>query len=477
MKLSKLLEGISDIDVINFRELEVTSVVTSSDKCRAGAVFFALKGARCDGADFIPAAYRAGARAFVCGERKSAPENSVMIYSKMPRKTLAELCAKISGNPEKRLIFVGITGTKGKTTTACFVSKILDGIGVPSLLIGTLGIEGFPRESVNTTPDPTVLFPALRDALHRGKRVVVLEVSSQALKDFRVYGISFDCVVFTGLGYDHIGPHEHATLSDYVASKRSLFHSYGAKRAVVNFDDSYSSYMSAGIPRVIKCGFSDGADLHIENYADGKSGAVFTVNGHSVQSKLFGEYNARNITLALGAAREVCGIPIDEAITLAREVTVPGRFNIFRVGSVSAVVDYAHNYDSMRATLSLARRLFSGRIIAVFGSVGERSLFRRVQLARAAEEYADFSVITTDNPGYEPPISICRDIYEAFSDKSRAEIVPDRAKAIDYAMKIATPGDAVMILGRGHEKDININGERFLFSDIDYVSRISRSII
>ena len=283
--------------------------------------------------------------------------------------------------------------------------------------------------------------------------------------------------MFTGLGYDHIGLWEHPTLSDYVASKRTLFNSYGAKRAVVNFDDPYSSYMSAGIPRVIKCGFFCGTDLHIENYTDGKSGAEFTVNGIKVSCKLFGEYNARNITLALGAVREVCALSLDAATEYVKDVTVPGRFNMFSVDGVNAVVDYAHNYDSMRATLCLARRLFCGRIIAVFGSVGERSLFRRVQLARAAEEYADFSVITTDSPGYEPPLSICRDIYEAFTDKSTAVVLPDRAGAIDYAMKIAMPGDAVMILGRGHEKTININGMAIPFSDIEYVKKLCRNII
>ena len=477
MKLSSLIDGISDIEAVNFKDFEITSIAASSERCRPGAVFFAIKGARHNGADFIPEAHRAGARVFVCGEKVDASNDSVVIYSKTPRKTLAELCSKISGNPEKRLMFVGITGTKGKTTTAYLVSKILDGTGVKNLMIGTLGIEGGGIKTVNTTPDPTVLFPALRDAVHKGVKVVILEVSSQALKDYRIYGISFDCVVFTGLGQDHIGVAEHPTISDYVASKRALFHSYGAKRAVVNFDDSYSSYMSAGIPRVIRCGFTDGANLHIENYTDGKDGAKFTVNGYSVKSRLCGEHNAINLTLALGAAKEISGVTVEMAAKHVAEVLIPGRFNTFKLNGITAVVDYAHNYDSMRATLSLARRLFGGRIICVFGSVGERSLSRREQLARAAEEYADFSVITTDNPGSEPPLSICRDIYDGFTDKSKATIISNRARAIDYAMKTAKRGDAVMILGRGHEKSISIRGKSIPFSDIEYVKQLCCQII
>lgn len=472
MMLSQLIDGLSDIKVVNFKDTEITKVTADSGSCRPGVLFFAIRGARYNGIDFIPDAHRAGARVFVCAEEINIPDDSVVIYAKTPRKTLAELCSKISGNPEKRLMFVGITGTKGKTTTAYFISKILDRVGIPNLLIGTLGI-GEDKKSVNTTPDPTVLFPTLRDAARRDVKVVVLEVSSQALKDYRVFGIAFDTVVFTGLGEDHIGDFEHPSLSDYIASKRMLFNSYGAKRAVVNFDDSYASYMSAGVPKVIKCGFTPQVDFLIENFNDNKDGSEFKINGIPIKSKLSGEYNARNIALALGAVKEISGEDIVNTAEYANDICVPGRFNVFGINGVFAVVDYAHNYDSMVAVLTLARRLFSGKIICVFGSVGERSFLRRPSLARAAEEYADFSVITADSSGYEPPISVCADIYGAFIDKTRAKIIPDRASAIDYAMKIASRGDTVLILGRGHEKNISIMGESVPFSDIEYIEKLA----
>lgn len=472
MRLSSLLKGLSDIETLNFKDLEITSVSCDSRKCRPGAVFFAIKGARLCGRDFIPDAHMRGARVFVCEEKTNVFDDSVTIYSKNIRKTLAEMCSKMSGNPEKRLMFVGITGTKGKTTTAYITSKILDGIGVSNLMIGTLGIGKLEEEAVNTTPDPTLLFPVLKEACHRGIKVIVLEVSSQALRDFRVHGIVFDCVVFTGLGQDHIGASEHPTFSDYVASKRALFHSYGAKRAVVNFDDPYSSYMSAGIPKVIKCGFTEGAELQIKDFKDGENGSVFKLNGDEIKSLLSGRYNARNIALAIGAVREIWGTTVEESAQHIEGVSVPGRFNVYEMAGKKIVVDYAHNSDSMREVLTLAGRLFGGRIICVFGSVGDRSFSRRGELAGVAEKYADFSVITTDNPGFEFPLGICADIYGAFTDKTLARIVPDRASAIDYALSIADTGDTVMILGKGHERSINICGKSIPFSDTEYVKEL-----
>ena len=472
MMLSQLIDGISGIEVVNFKDVEITRVTADSGSCRPGSLFFAIRGARRNGIDFIPDAYKAGARVFVCAEKIGEIADSVIVYTKTPRKTLAELCSKISGNPEKRLMFVGITGTKGKTTTAYFVSKILEKIGISNLLIGTLGV-GEDKKSANTTPDPTVLFPSLRDAAHRGVKVVVLEVSSQALKDYRVYGISFDTVVFTGLGEDHVGDFEHPTFADYVASKRMLFNSYGAKRAVINFDDPYASYMSAGVPKVIKCGFTRGVDFFIEGFVDGKEGSRFKINGIPVKCKLSGEYNARNVALALGVIKEISGVDVKNSAERVEDISVPGRFNVFSVCGVFAVVDYAHNYDSAAEVLALARRIFSGRIICVFGSVGDRSFQRRKALARAAEERAYFSVITADSSEHEPPISVCADIYDAFIDKTRAKIIPCRACAIDYAMRICERGDAVLILGRGHEENISIMGERIPFSDIEYVKKLA----
>lgn len=473
MKLSKLIEGINDIRIENFRDVEITSVTVDSKKCRAGSAFVALRGSKFNGNDFTEDAYDRGARVIVSAEKIKSKHKVIVIYSKCPRKTLAELCANLNGNPEKKMIFVGVTGTKGKTTTVCFLSDILSGVGVKNVSVGTLGIRGdFCEETKNTTPDPTVLFPLFKNVYRRGIKVVIIEVSSQAIKDYRVYGIPFDCVVFTGIGHDHIGEFEHPSFSDYLYSKRCLFSSYGAKLAVINSDDNYSMYMSAGVPKIIKCGFSSNSDYTISDFSDSPDGAEFFVGGVSVSCALPGIYNARNAALALAAAREITGYSISKLSKYISFSHIPGRFEHIDLFGKNIVIDYAHNRDSMREVINLSKRLYGGKIICVFGSVGERSCSRRSELANVAERLSDFSVITSDNPGYEFPLSICADIYAEFKDKTKAKIITDRQEAIYYAVSEANIGDTVLILGKGHEATINICGKAIPFSDFEVINKI-----
>ncbi len=478
MRLSKLIEGISGIGIENYQDIEITSVTAESDKCRAGSLFVAINGSKFNGNDFILQAYKRGARVFVSSEKMPILKNTTLIFSEYPRKTLAELCANLNGNPQKKMLFIGITGTKGKTTTAVLLSNIFNGIGVKNAVIGTLGIIGAENISTkNTTPDPTVLFPVLKNAYRKGCKVVILEVSSQALKDYRVYGIPFDCVAFTGLGHDHVGAEEHPSVSDYIFSKRSLFCSYGAKRAVVNVDDAYSLYMTSEVPKVVKCGLSSNADLVIMDYTDSPSGSKFTLCGVPITCSLPGIYNARNVSVALALACEVTGRRICEISKYVSSATVPGRINYINLSGRNVVIDYAHNKESMREIINLSKRMFKKKIICVFGSVGGRSFARRRELAQVSEELADLSVITSDNPCYEFPLSICADIYSSFKDKTKAKIIVDREEAINYAIHEAEKGDSVLILGKGHETSINVCGKCIPFSDEGVVEKLKREAL
>ena len=468
MKLSKLLSELCESEIQNFREVEITKISQSSKKCSKTTLFVAIKGAKRDGHDYIDEAYSRGVRVFLCAKKVYGYEDAVIIYSKNTRKDMATLCSVLAGRPERHLILVGITGTKGKTTTVYILSKILEHFNVKNLTVGTLGIDNKTSASAhNTTPDPTVLFPALKRALRSGAKVALLEVSSQALKDLRIYGIAFDYVAFTGLGRDHIGIYEHPDFSDYLRAKRSLFTSYGAKRAVVNFDDAYSSYMSAGVPNVIRCGFSHGADLRIDAYSDREAGAEFTVSGEAVKTTLVGKYNATNMTIALAIAGAILDVPYKCILSSLCEVNIPGRFERHKYRGIRVIVDYAHNENSFTEVIGLARRLFGGRIISVFGSVGERSFHRRGELARVSEKMSDFSVITADTSGQEYTLSICSEIYSAYSDKTLAKIITDRREAIKYALGVAKAGDTVLLLGKGHEK--SDDG----LSDGEFIDRIN----
>ncbi len=473
MKLSVLLSELFDISVDNFVEREICRICINSKESKAGVIFAAIKGSRYNGADFLEEAYKRGARVFLTAEKRRMPNDATIIFSKKPRKTLAELCAKLSGNPEKKMLLIGITGTKGKTTTGVVMSKILEALHFKNVYIGTVGGRGVKSSFYpNTTPDPTVLFPLLAAAHRDGIRYGILEVSSQALKDYRVFGIKFDTVVFTGLGCDHIGDVEHPTFKDYVLSKRKLFCDYGACRAFVNFDDAYWSYMTSNVPKIIKCGFSFDADFRITDFTDSKSGSIFFLSGVRITSPLPALHNARNTALAIAVASEISGKDISFIAPLVKDANVDGRFEYKELFGRNIVIDYAHNKESFREISKLARRMFSGRLVGVFGSVGERSFNRRKELAYEAECLFDFSVITEDNPGTESVITVCADIYSNFSDKTRARIVPARIDAIKYAISCTKKGDTILLLGKGHEKNIKIDGLIGQFSERDILDML-----
>lgn len=472
MKLSELIENLDIVEVLNFSDVDICSVTQNSKKCNSASLFVAIKGSHLDGADFIPEALSKGVRAIVTERRLNINLKNTIIV-KNARKALAELCAKMSGNPERKLFFTGITGTKGKTSTAYILSEILNFSGEKNLLIGTLGVKGISYKNFrNTTPDPTVLFPIFKKAFHSGIKNVSLEVSSQALKDYRVHGIPFDCAAFTGISRDHIGISEHPNFADYLISKRKLFTSFGAKRAVVNFDDAHSSYVSENVAKTVKCGFSHGSDYRITDFSNTPFGSEFCISKIKIRTSLPGEYNARNITMAIAIAKEMYGFDIKEISGAVEKIVIPGRFERQVVNGRNVIIDYAHNGISFAEVMSLSRKLYPGKIISVFGSVGERSFERRQEIANAAEKYSDLSVITSDNPGYESAISICDEILGYFSDKSKAKILVDRSEAIKYAIENSSVGDTVLILGKGRENTMKINGSYLEYSDFDVVRQL-----
>ncbi|MBO7305084.1 MAG: UDP-N-acetylmuramyl-tripeptide synthetase [Clostridia bacterium] len=478
MKLSALFHGVGNIEDgskwVYRDEREVSLVTDDSRKCIGNSLFVAIGGSRLDGASFIPDAHKRGARFFVALSKIECPKDSAVIYSKNPRKTLAELLLNFYAHPETDMIFVGITGTKGKTTTGVMLKSILDFCGIKSVLIGSLGVRGveYPRPK-NTTPGPTEIAEILSLARDSEMDVAIIEASSQALKDFRLHGIPFHTVAFTGLGSDHVGGCEHSSAADYARSKRTLFTSYGASCAVVNSDDSHASYISDGVRRVVGCGFSEDSEMQISSFSDAPSGSSFILGESEVRLSLPGEYNVRNAAIALVIAREITGRPIRELAPALRECRVDGRFEIYRVGDRRVIVDYAHNKDSFNAVCALTRRLFDGRIICVFGSVGDRAEGRRGELAVAAERWAYLSVITSDDSGGELPISICAEIYSAFGDKSAAKIITDRKSAIEYALSVAKSDDTVLILGRGEEGTMHQNGKVVDFSDVEFIKALA----
>jgi len=480
LKLSELCRY-SDVEVlcgedVSLETLEIREVCIDSRKADKESIFAPILGSKENGGDYVGDAYARGCRVFLSETNALPKSDTVVIKTKNIRKTVAELSFKINGEAFKKVKLIGITGTKGKTSIAFAIAKILSAEGIRAFSIGTLGLcdgDGCVIEKTkNTTPEPTELSRLIKRCADMGAEVIALEVSSQAIADFRVYGLKFFAVVFSSLAADHIGKSEHESFTEYAMTKRSFFVDYKADYRIFNADDRYTPYISFGTEKCIKCGFAERSDYHITDFSFSHLKSTFKLSGVSVLSSMPAMYDAVNISLALVASSLVSGIGISSLAASVPSVKIPGRFERYNVKGRTVIIDYAHNGLSVTSVLSLVRKLYSGKIISVFGSVGERSKGRRRELAEAAEAGSDYSVITSDNPGFESAESICMEIMHYFKNKSSCEICVDREAAIFRAYELSAPGDVIMLLGKGHEVEMNINGVRLPFSERNIVKKL-----
>lgn len=454
-----------------YENIEIKRICDNSNYASKDTIFVAINGNKQDGSLFIEDAVMRGARVVITENKNVKKESVLIIYVKNARKALAVLSARLAGNPERKMKIVGVTGTKGKSTTAFLIHKILGRFSEKSVFIGSFGvISDGCKKTENTTPSPIILFNELKLAYERGIRIAIIEVSSQALKDFRVFGIPFFITVFTSLGKDHIGTYEHQSRAEYVFAKHTLFSSYGSQIAVVNGDDAYSSFIASGTPRILKCGFFHHNDVVIEGFTEEREGARFSIGESGVYSSLRGEYNAINATLAILCSCIILKKLIRDVALAASFISIEGRFEEYFVKGKHVVIDYAHTPESFLAVSTLARKLYSSRQIAVFGSVSDRAFARRELLAKAAEKTFDFSIITGDDVSGEEAEKICREIYSHFTDKSRACVINDREKAIKKALEISAIGDTVLLLGKGQERSIRKGKIEVYFNERDFIN-------
>ena len=457
MKLSQLLHA-AGLECLQDRE--ITGITCDSRRVEKGSLFAALEGARADGREYIPAAVERGAAAILC--RGSADAEVPVISMENPRRALGRMAAEFYGRPAERMTMIAVTGTKGKTTTTHMVREILMQAGLKTGLIGTLGAFS-GREQIasaaNTTPEPTELHRILRQMAEDGCTHVVMEASSQAMKLWRLEGITFDVGVFLNLSPDHIGPGEHEDFREYRRCKARLLRQ--CRRVVGNGADPAWPFMAAQIP--------EGIPIHTFGKAACRPGpgltAMLELPGRKpYEISLPGAFNGQNAMAALATA-ELLGVS-DSAIRKGLAGTrVPGRCMVYPAKAPYGVmIDYAHNGASFRALFSALREQKPNRIIAVFGAGGDRPPMRRQELARAAAEGADYAVITEDNPRSEPVEDICFQIALEMRGLPHV-VIPDRREAIRYALEIAQPGDLVALLGKGHEEYIEANGVRRHFSE------------
>ncbi len=473
MKLSRLL---SVLGADCPQDAEITALACDSREVVPGALFAALPGHRADGRAYIADALNRGAAAVVCAPPLPQNVPGICIPADDPRAALALLAAEFYGRPAGGLSLIAVTGTKGKTTTAHMVRDILSAAGYVTGMTGTLGTY-IGREklsdSPNTTPEPIALHRALRQMADAGCTHVVMEASSQAMKLKRLYGLEFAAGLFLNLSPDHIGPGEHGDFEEYRACKAALFRQ--CRRAVGNMDDPAWPHMAAQLPPsapVSSFGFDARADvraLAIEPDPERPLAVRLTTAGAPrYHIPLPGRFNGYDALAAVALARAL-GLNDGAVRAGLAHVRVPGRAQRLPVPAPFAVVvDYAHNGASFDAVLSALREHHPRRIIAVFGAGGDRPKMRRTDMARSAARWADFAVLTEDNPRSERAEDVCADISAALGAFPH-EIVPDRRAAIFRALDLARPGEVVALLGKGHEDYIEEKGMRRPFSETETV--------
>ena len=479
MRLEKLLSSIEySQGCQQLADTEIDEICHDSRRACEGTLFVCIKGAVSDGHDYAYSAYSRGCRHFVAERRLELPDDANVFTVTDTRKALSLLSAEFFGHPADELFIIGITGTKGKTTTALMIYNILNACGHKCGYIGSNGIDfdGFHYETVNTTPESLNLHRYMREMRMAGVKFLAIEVSSQALYMNRVHGINFDICIYTNLSKDHIGGAEHPTFEHYVECKRSLFTDYGAKTVIYNCDDGYANTMISQVPNGVElASYSLCKDA---NYKGGKIekskrsdklGVSFELlcEGQMFKPSIgfpgnFSVYNA----LAAIAACHKCGVKLNQIINVISDVQINGRFETVRaLPYATFIIDYAHNEVSLTSALETLRGYDPKRLICLFGSVGGRTKGRRAQLGRVASTLADFSILTSDNPDFENPEDIINDIETQFKGKENYVKISDRKEAILYAVKMAREGDIFLFAGKGHETYQLVNGDKLRFSE------------
>ena len=476
MRLSDLLSVIDFTCDKYDGQFEVEELCHDSRRTRDNSLFVCIKGATVDGHNFANSAYSRGCRHFIAERALELPEDAKIFIVKDSRKALALMAARFFGNPADELYIIGLTGTKGKTTTALMIYNILNACGLKCGYIGSNGIDfgNFHYETSNTTPESFDLHQFMREMRLAGVKYIAMEVSSQALYMDRVYGIKFDSCIYTNLSQDHIGGNEHPTFEHYKLCKRSLFSDYGAEVMIYNADDGYADEMSSIFDsKKISYALHTDADFKASDLgtfreAD-KLGVAFdfTHEGNRYASKISfpGNFSVYNALAAIAACHE-CGIELDQISEVISDVQIKGRFETVQaLPYATFIIDYAHNEVSLTSALETLRSYGPSRLICLFGSVGGRTKGRRAELGRTAARLADFSILTSDNPDFENPDDVIRDIETQFAENKNYTKIADRKKAIEYAVSIAREGDIFLFAGKGHENYQLINGEKLPFSE------------
>ncbi|MGG4470420.1 UDP-N-acetylmuramoyl-L-alanyl-D-glutamate--2,6-diaminopimelate ligase [Paenibacillus alvei] len=477
MQLKQLLKSLGPYALYNGTDAEITSIENDNRKVGQGSLFICIKGFTVDGHDFAHKAYEAGAAA-ILAERELAEDFDIpVIIVKDTKRASSILADAFYGHPTQKLKLIGITGTNGKTTTSHLIETILQKANRRTGIIGTMytKIDNEIQETKNTTPEAVTLQKIFHQMTEKQVDTAVMEVSSHALYEGRVFGCDYDVAVFTNLSQDHLD--FHGTMDEYRRAKGLLFTRLGnvystehPKYAVLNKDDAASEeYEKLTAAIVVTYGIDKDADIMAKDIHIDAGGTKFELitpaGSYAVSLQMVGKFSVYN-ALASIAAAFVSGIPMETAISALESVKgVSGRFETVDAGQdFSVIVDYSHTPDSLENALVTIKEFAKGDIHVVVGCGGDRDKTKRPLMAEIACRYADHAIFTSDNPRSEDPLEILKDMVSGVSGKEY-NVIADRKEAIDHAVKTAKANDVILIAGKGHETYQQIGAQTFDFDD------------
>lgn len=454
-------------------ETEVTALTSDSRKVADGSAFVCIVGAVSDGHKYIDQVIEKNAAVIVTQkgcENRTYPDGITVIEVDNTRKALAYMSAAYFGNPAEKLFTIGITGTKGKTTTTYMIRNVLEACGIKTGLIGTIEtiIGKDTKASCNTTPESYEIHESFKKMVDAGCKAVVMEVSSQGLKLDRTAGIVFDIGVFTNLEPDHIGPNEHASFEEYLECKAMLFRQ--CKTGIVNGDDKHTKdVISKATCSIEKYGLEKENDLRAVDinllHERGRIGLNYKCQGllnMDVELDLPGKFSVYNSLCAIAVTRH---LNVDEAVLkeTLKDVKVKGRIELVKVSDkFSLMIDYAHNAMALESILETLKEYKPNRLVCLFGCGGNRSKERRFEMGEVSGRLADLTIITSDNPRFEEPEAIIEDIKTGIGKTTGKHVdIIDRKEAIKYAIKNGEQGDIIVLAGKGHEDYQEIKGVKY----------------
>lgn len=483
MKVFELVKDF-EYEVINGDlNREISTLVSDNRKLTKDCVFVCIEGANFDGHSVVNDTFKCNAAAVIVMKNVGVPENinTAVIKVKDTREALALASAAYFSYPTKEIKVIGVTGTKGKTTTTYLIKSILENAGYKVGLIGTIetiiGDEHIP--SKNTTPESYVLQETFRKMADNGIEVCVMEASSQGFLMKRTLGTEFEIGIFTNLEPDHIGPNEHDSFENYMECKSMLFRQ--CKAGILNADDEHLEGILKGHTcEVFTYGMSENADYRASNVKlfeeKGVLGISFSVNGRintDVAIDMPGKFSLYNALTAVSVCSYL-GIKEDAIKSALKSAKVKGRIEMVPVSDdFTLMIDYAHNAMALESLLTTLKEYESGRLVCVFGCGGNRAKSRRFEMGEVSGRLADFTIITSDNPRFEEPLDIIADIVTGI-EKTDGEYIkiPDRKEAIKYAIENGRKGDIIVLAGKGHEDYQEIKGVKYPMDERVLISEV-----